>query len=71
MKFSKEVLAGLRRDRAYSLGMLSRLILNRCGYRVSRSAISQWEHGKTCPRLSSLLALAKVFQVDPAVFFND
>jgi transcriptional regulator with XRE-family HTH domain len=70
MKFLGEILSKLRRDRAYSLGELSRLLLMRCGHRVSRSAISQWEHGKTCPRLASLMALAKIFQVDVGIFFD-
>ena len=70
MKFSGEVLSKLRRDRAYSLGELSRLLLLRCGHRVSRSAISQWEHGKTCPKLASLMAVAKIFQVDAGIFFE-
>ena len=61
----------LRQGRAYSLGKLSRLLFKRCGHRASRSAISQWEHGQTCPRLASLMALAKVFQVDIALFFED
>ena len=71
MKFSKEVLVSLRQDRDYSLGILSRMLLCRCNLKISRSAISQWEQGKTCPKISSLLALAKVFQVDPAVFFQE
>jgi transcriptional regulator with XRE-family HTH domain len=71
MKFSGEVLSKLRQDRDYSLGKLSRLLLKRCGHRVTRSAISQWEHGKTCPKLASLLAVAKVFQVDLVIFFED
>jgi len=71
MKFSGKVLLKLRRDQVCSLGKLSRLLFMRCGHRVSRSAISQWEHGQTCPRLASLMALAKVFQVDIALFFED
>lgn len=71
MKFSGEVLIKLRRERAYSLEALSRLLLNRSGQRVSRSAISQWEHGQTCPRLKSLLALARVFGVEYDLFFED
>lgn len=71
MKFSGEVLSRLRRDQSCSLGQLSGLLLKRCGLSVSRSAISQWEHGQTCPKLASLMAVAKVFGVDVAVFFDD
>jgi transcriptional regulator with XRE-family HTH domain len=71
MKFSGEVLLRLRQGRAYSLGKLSRLLFERCGHRASRSAISQWEHGQTCPKLASLLALAQVFEVGAGVFFED
>jgi predicted transcriptional regulator len=71
MKFSGEVLSKLRRDRAYSLGELSRLFLIRYGHHVSRSAISQWEHGQTCPKLCSLMALSMIFQVDAGIFFDE
>jgi transcriptional regulator with XRE-family HTH domain len=71
MKFSRDVLRRLRKDRAYSLGALSRLLSTRCGYSVSRSAICQWEQGKTKPKISSLLALADVFQVEPWIFFDN
>ena len=70
MKFSGEILSKLRQGRNYSLGMVSQLLQTRFGLRVSRSAISQWEHGKTCPKVASLMALAKIFQVDAGIFFD-
>lgn len=69
MKFSHEALARLRQEKSYTLGMLSRLMKSRAGCQVSRSAIHQWERGITLPRLEGLVALCKVFEVGPEVFF--
>jgi len=71
MIFSKDTLARLRKERGYSLGMISRLLSTRYGLKISRQAVSQWENGKTCPRFKSLSALARLLAVEPGVFFKE
>lgn len=69
-KFSGVQLRKIRLLRGYSLGMLSRLVEVHTGLPISRSTMSHWEHGRSCPRLTALVALSEVFEVQLDYFFE-
>jgi transcriptional regulator with XRE-family HTH domain len=71
MIFLPDVLKDLRKSRGYSLGMTSRLLQARIGYKVSRSAICHWERGDFKPSIDSLMALADLFEVEMNEFFAE
>ena len=63
-------LRNLRLQRGYSLEMTARLLALRAQRRVSRSAISHWELGRSLPSMGSLLALGEAFQAPLDYFFS-
>lgn len=54
----------LRKSRNLTLDELSEKLNNLSDYRVSRSAISRWENGKTEPSATAMSLYAKLFNVD-------
>ena len=70
MEFQPQKLKNLRKTRGYSLGVVSRLLEARFGHKVSRSAICHWENGNFFPSISSLTALAELYEVDMNEFFD-
>jgi transcriptional regulator with XRE-family HTH domain len=63
-------LRNLRLQHGYSLEMTARILALRAKRRVSRSAISHWELGRSLPSIGSLLALGETFQVPLDYFFS-
>lgn len=54
----------LRKSRELTLDELSEKLNNLSDYKVSRSAISRWENGKTEPSATAMSLYAKLFNVD-------
>ena len=67
--FNRHKLRKLRLSKGYSLQMMARLITIRSDKKLSRSAISHWEQGKTQPSLESLLAVCELFNMPMESFF--
>lgn len=57
-------LYALRKSRELTLDELSEKLNNLSDYKVSRSAISRWENGKTEPSATAISLYAKLFSVD-------
>lgn len=54
----------LRKSRELTIDELSEKLNNLSDYKVSRSAISRWENGKTEPSATAMSLYAKLFNVD-------
>ncbi len=71
MRFLREKLAELRKERGWSQGDLQRLLHERAGVWVTRTAIAMWENGSVSyPRAIYVAALARVFEVPMESFFE-
>jgi len=70
MKFNPEKLRELRLKHEHSLGTTCRLLKARAGYKVSRSAVLNWERGRFMPGIPALVAYCKVYGVEPGYFFE-
>ncbi len=64
-------LRNLRLLKGYSLSVMARLISSRYGFNLSKSAISNWETGRTKPSLDSLIIASDLFQVPLDYFLSD
>lgn len=60
----------LRKSRELTLDELSDKLNNLSDYKVSRSAISRWENGKTEPSATAMSLYAKLFKVDMNSLLN-
>lgn len=60
----------LRKSRELTLDELSEKLNNLSDYKVSRSAISRWENGKTEPSATAMSLYAKLFNVDMNSLLN-
>ena len=67
--FQPDRLRILRKSKGYSLQVMARLLGLRMDRKLSRSAISHWERGVSCPSLESLVALSDLFDVPLDYFF--
>ena len=68
--FNRDKLRKLRLSNGYSLEMMARALAMKSGKRITKSAISHWELGKTTPSLGSLLAMSELFLVPVDYFFE-
>jgi transcriptional regulator with XRE-family HTH domain len=70
MNFRPEKIRELRMRHGHSLGTMSRLLKARCDFQISRSSLSQWERGNIVPGIEALLALCRLYSVEPNYFFS-
>jgi len=63
MKFDAQKVKELRRSRGFSLGEVARRMAHDADRSISRSAIQNWEAGRSLPCLTNLLALAQVLGI--------
>ena len=71
MTFNSKKVKLLRTERGFSLGELAKRMERDAGRSISRSAIQNWEAGRSLPSLSNLMALAQVLDIaDMNQFFR-
>jgi len=72
MRFIREKVVNLRKENGWSQGDLQRLLHEKTGVWVTRTAIAMWENGSvTYPRAIYVAAMARVFNVPMELFFSD
>jgi len=71
MRFDGQRIRNLREKYGHSLGMVCRLLEIRCGYKISRSTLCQWEHNRYLPNLKGLMAICELYGVEMNYFFPE
>ncbi len=69
-RFDRHKMRNLRLSKGYSLGVMARLLRLKTGHAISRTAISNWETGKSRPSMESVLAISELYDVPVDYFFE-